>query len=106
MKQKMENTNLQFSLQTHTDANKQEFTVLYKNEAVCTCPFRVTTILPHPTLQGQAIINNPICSSQCQFFDLTENKLSLLCSKFSTFVEKNQKSAPNHSGGAAPLILL
>ena len=102
----MEKTNLQFSLQTHTDANNKAFDVLYKNEAVCTCPFRVTTILPHPTLQGQAIINNPICSSQCQFFDLTENKLSLLCSKLSTFVEKNKKSASNHSGGAAPLIVL
>lgn len=102
----MENTNLQFSLKTHTDANNQNFEVLYKNGKLCQCPFRIPAVLPHPTLQGQAIINNPICSSQCQFFDLQGNQLNLLCSDFTNFVEKQEKSGQTNAADRPPLFKL
>jgi hypothetical protein len=77
----------QFSISTEND-----ILILKKNEHHCSCPFRNPTILPHPTIQGQMVINNPLCTSRCQFFKLEDDVLFLSCSKSSILIEKEKKS--------------
>jgi len=76
----------------YTLSKEDDVFFLKKNEHICSCPFRNPTILPHPTIQGQMIINNPLCTSRCQFFKLEDNVLFLSCSKSSILIEKEKKS--------------
>lgn len=73
--------------------------ILKKRGAACSCPFRNPVLLPHPTISGQVAINNPICSSACQFFDVMDEKedivvIDLLCADktISALIEKEKKS--------------
>ena len=97
----MTETNLvKFTLTNEKNGNGSESLVLRKNGNVCTCPFRNPTILPHPSIQGQMIIQNPICSDLCQFFTIKEENpvgavMDLSCSPkevFIALIEKEKKS--------------
>lgn len=99
----MTNTKVnKFSLTSEKNGNGSESLVLRKNGNICSCSFRNPTILPHPTIQGQMIIQNPICSDLCQFFtyllkEESEEKaiLNLSCSnlpEFEVLIEKEKKS--------------
>jgi hypothetical protein len=70
--------------------------ILKKNDVPCSCPFRNPTILPHPTIQGQMVINNPLCTSRCQFFDFDEKEdlvfTSCTNTPFTILIEKEKKS--------------
>ena len=97
----MTETNLKnFSLTSEKNGNGSESLVLRKNGNVCSCPFRNPTILPHPSIQGQMIIQNPICSDLCQFFTILEQNpegavIDLSCSHkeaFIALIEKEKKS--------------
>ena len=91
-------------LQKYSIAIEADRMILQKNGTACSCPFRNPVLLPHPTLSGQLVINNPICSSACQFFDVEitkyinstplEGELLLSCSntKFEVLIEKEKKS--------------
>lgn len=91
-----------FSMTTDTKIQKYSIAldadrmILKKNEAACSCPFRNPVLLPHPTLSGQLVINNPICSSACQFFDFDEAEslvfLSCTNTPFPVLLEKIKKS--------------
>lgn len=85
-----------FTLTSEKNGNGTESLVLRKNGNICSCPFRNPTILPHPSIQGQMIIQNPICSDLCQFFDIdeTENLVFLSCTNtpFPLLIEKEKKS--------------
>lgn len=85
-----------FTLTSEKNGNGTESLVLRKNGNICSCPFRNPTILPHPSIQGQMIIQNPICSNLCQFFDIdeTENLVFLSCTNtpFPLLIEKEKKS--------------
>jgi hypothetical protein len=91
-----------FTLTSEKNGNGSESYVLRKNGNICSCPFRNPTILPHPSIQGQMIIQNPICSDGCQFFEIQtieENTvvavIDLSCSKklvFTALIEKEKKS--------------
>jgi hypothetical protein len=98
-----------FTLTSEKNGNGSESYVLRKNDNICSCPFRNPTILPHPSIQGQMIIQNPICSDGCQFFTIidrsaekgldnkpTEPKLTLhlSCSDawLEILIEKEKKS--------------
>jgi hypothetical protein len=94
-----------FTLTSEKNGNGSESLVLRKNGIICSCPFRNPTILPHPSIQGQMIIQNPICSDGCQFFDFEttyyinndpiKGELNLLCSKTKlakVLIEKEKKS--------------
>ena len=91
-----------FTLTSEKNGNGSESLVLRKNGNVCSCPFRNPTILPHPSIQGQMIIQNPICSDLCQFFGINEKKtceigevITLSCSQkleFIALIEKEKKS--------------
>jgi hypothetical protein len=74
--------------------------ILQKNGDACSCPFRNPVLLPHPTISGQLVINNPICSSACQFFDFdeVESLVFLSCSDtpFPVLLEKEKKSDNSH----------
>jgi len=55
---------------------------LHKKEAVVQCIYKMPTMLPHPTISGQAIIQNPICCNNCPMFELKEGlfaELTLHC---------------------------
>lgn len=45
------------------------------------CPFRNPVILPHPQLQGQAVVSQPVCNENCQFFveDINLQKVWMNC---------------------------
>jgi hypothetical protein len=91
------NTNVQnFTLTSEKNGSGAESLVLRKNGNICSCPFRNPTILPHPTLSGQAVVQNPICSDGCQFFDIdeAENLVFLSCTNtpFPVLIEKEKKS--------------
>lgn len=90
----MEQTNV-FTISTQLDAERNIIHILKKNSTVCQCAFRQPTILPHPTLQGQAILNNPICTSSCMFFNLQGNQLNLLCADFTEMVEIEKDKPKN-----------
>jgi hypothetical protein len=75
-----------FTLATQKDAKNTTY-FLKKNGMICFCPFRQKTILPHPTLQNQIVIENPACTNACQFFNLQGNQLNLLCADFTEMVE-------------------
>ena len=85
----------QFSLSIEDDV-----LILKKNEHHCSCPFRNPTILPHPTIQGQMVINNPLCTSRCQFFDFDEKENLVFTSctdtPFPVLIE-NIKKKSDHS---------
>lgn len=85
-----------FTLTSEKNGNGTESLVLRKKGNICSCPFRNPTILPHPSIQGQMIIQNPICSDLCQFFDIdeTENLVFLSCTNtpFPLLIEKEKKS--------------
>ena len=84
-----------FTLTSEKNGNGTESLVLRKNGNICSCPFRNPTILPHPSIQGQMIIQNPICSDLCQFFDIiSETEINLVCSNtsFEVLIEKEKKS--------------
>jgi hypothetical protein len=92
-------------LQKYSIALDADRMILQKNGAACSCPFRNPVLLPHPTLSGQLVINNPICSSACQFFDfeatyyvnstIEKGTLELSCSSKKldeVLIEKEKKS--------------
>jgi len=89
-----------FTLTSEKNGNGSESYVLRKNGNICSCPFRNPTILPHPSIQGQMIIQNPICSDGCQFFEIKEENpvgavIDLSCSQkpvFIALIEKEKKS--------------
>lgn len=85
-----------FTLTSEKNGNGSESYVLRKNGNICSCPFRNPTILPHPSIQGQMIIQNPICSDGCQFFemDAIEGIVFLSCTphSFKVLIEKEKKS--------------
>lgn len=102
-----------FSLTSEKNGNGSESLVLRKNGNVCSCSFRNPTVLPHPTIQGQMIIQNPICSDLCQFFTIKEENpvgavISLCCSHktdFIALIEKEKKSDNTSPKGTNLLIL-
>jgi len=74
-------------------------TVLKKDANVCLCPFRTPYYTPS-SIQGQMNINQPICSSGCQFFEIQEKQgiapeviVNLECAKF--YVMASIEKAPN-----------
>ncbi len=89
-----------FTLTSEKNGSGSESLVLRKNGNICSCPFRNPTILPHPSIQGQMIIQNPICSDGCQFFEIKEENpvgavIDLSCSQkpvFIALIEKEKKS--------------
>jgi hypothetical protein len=98
-----------YSLTTEKNTATDEVLVLRKNGKICSCAYRNPVILPHPNIQGQMIIQNPVCSDGCQFFTIidrsaergldnkpTEPKLTLhlSCSDawLEVLIEKEKKS--------------
>ena len=85
-----------FTLTSEKNGNGSESLILRKDGNICSCPFRNPTILPHPSIQGQMVIQNPICSDGCQFFDIdeAENLVFLSCTNtpFPILIEKEKKS--------------
>jgi hypothetical protein len=51
---------------------------LHKKDNVAQCIYKMPTMLPHPNIQGQVIIQNPICCDNCPMFELTEGLFSQL----------------------------
>jgi hypothetical protein len=83
-------------LQKYSIAIEADRMILEKNGIACSCPFRNPVLLPHPSLAGQVVMNNPICSSACQFFDFDEAEslvfLSCTNTPFPVLIEKEKKS--------------
>jgi len=106
-------TNLtNFAVISEQNANGSETYLLKKNGSICTCPFRNPVILPHPSIQGQMVIQNPVCSEACQFFEVYEKKdntvvLDLICTNrpITALIEKEKKS-DNTSPKDSNLIIL
>lgn len=62
----------------------------------CECPFRNPVILPHPQINGQAVVVQPQCNERCQFwielhFD-TNTTVELLCSQSKMHVKPSDPS--------------
>lgn len=59
--------------------------ILCLNDQPVLCIYKTPTVLPHGTIQGQAVIFNPVCSDHCPMFNLIGtgifNKLKLECTK-------------------------
>jgi len=98
-----------FTLTSEKNGSGTETNILRKNGNICSCPFRNPVILPHPSIQGQMVIQNPVCSDGCQFFDIdkTENLVFLSCTNtpFPLLIEKEKKS-DNTSPKDSNLIIL
>jgi hypothetical protein len=58
--------------------------VLFNDHGMVPCIYKNPTVLPHPQIAGQVIINNPACSDHCPMFNLTPGlfgKLKFECTK-------------------------
>ena len=53
--------------------------VLMLNDSPAPCPFRNPFIMPHPQIQGQAVLNVPTCDSSCIFFKANEKEVVVQC---------------------------
>lgn len=75
--------------------------ILHKDGNIQPCAFRMPTMLPHPTIQGQAIIQQPACGTNCQLFTLHEEKAVLHCAgQHAVFLQKGkEKSGIKPSAG-------
>ncbi len=66
--------------------------ILHKDGNIQCCAFSMPTMLPHPTIQGQAIIQQPACGTNCQLFTLHEEKVVLHCAgQHEVFLQKDKK---------------
>jgi hypothetical protein len=58
--------------------------VLFNDHGMVPCIYKNPTVLPHPQIAGQVIINNPACCDHCPMFNLTPGlfgKLKFECTK-------------------------
>lgn len=46
---------------------------LHKKDAIVQCIYKSPVVLPHPTITGQAIVQNPICCDNCPMFEYNGN---------------------------------
>jgi hypothetical protein len=61
-----------------------EVNILYCNDTPTQCIYKMPVMLPHPNIQGQVIIQNPVCSDNCPMFNFTPGlfgKLKFECTK-------------------------
>lgn len=60
----------------------------------CECPFRNPVILPHPQINGQAVVVQPQCNERCQFFYVVDYSnrqiVDLMC------IEPNPEIRPSN----------
>lgn len=74
--------------------------ILTKNGQPQPCAYVPPVLLPHPNIQGQAIIHTKACGTNCQLFETSDNVVKLHCAKFEFFLQKGEKkSGINPSGG-------
>ena len=77
----MENKNVKSKFNIRVINN--ENTLFCDNDPVY-CIYKLPTVLPHPQIQGQAVIIAPYCSDKCPMFNLTPGlfgKLRFECTK-------------------------
>jgi len=48
-------------------------------------------MLPHPQLSNQAIIQSPLCGTNCQLFSLQDDIATFHCCSHSILLEKGEK---------------
>lgn len=68
-----------FNIRTLQNAN-----ALFCDDEPILCIYKVQNMLPHPQIQGQAVIITPYCSDRCPMFNLTPGlfgKLKFECTK-------------------------
>jgi hypothetical protein len=51
--------------------NSNEVNILYCKDSPVQCIYKMPVMLPHPVIQGQVIIQNPVCSDNCPMFKLS-----------------------------------
>jgi hypothetical protein len=74
--------------------------ILTRNGQPQPCAFVPPVLLPHPSLQAQAVIHTKACGTNCQFFETSDNIVKLHCSKHEFFLQKDkEKSGINPAGG-------
>jgi hypothetical protein len=78
----MSNNNVKskFNIRSIQNAN-----TLFCDDQPVPCIYKVPTVLPHPQIQGTAVITMPYCSDQCPMFNLTPGlfgKLRFECTKY------------------------
>jgi hypothetical protein len=64
--------------------NANNVNILYCHDTPAQCIYKMPVMLPHPQIQGQVIIQNPVCSDNCPMFNLTPGlfgKLKFECTK-------------------------
>jgi hypothetical protein len=73
--------------------------ILHRDEMPITCAFRMPVMLPHPQLANQAIIQNPLCGTNCHLFNVQDDVVTLHCSKHEILLQKgNQKDGTCAAG--------
>ena len=74
--------------------------VLTNNGQPQPCAFVPPVLLPHPSLQAQAVIHTKACGTNCQLFEVSDEIATLHCSKLELFLQKEtEKSGINPAGG-------
>lgn len=49
--------------------------VLHYFDMPVQCTYRMPVMLPHPSISGQAVINQAVCCETCPFFNLKQDGL-------------------------------
>jgi hypothetical protein len=92
--------------------NIQKFTVkqingdfiLHKNDSPMPCAYRMPVMLPHPQLSNQAIIQSPLCGTNCQLFSLQNDIATFHCCNHSILLEKGTKKDGTCAAGTSDFL--
>ena len=72
--------------------NSTEINLLTFDQVPVPCIYKNPVMLPHPRIQGQVIIENPLCGSHCPMFQLFGDKLTFGCTKVNISVINEEKT--------------
>jgi len=87
------------NLRNFTVKQINEDLILHRNEIPVSCAYRMPVVLPHPQFANQAIIQNPLCGTNCHLFNVQDDVATLHCAKHEILLQKGtQKDGTSAAG--------
>lgn len=90
----------QANIRKYAIEEQNGYLVLTNNGHSQPCAFVPPVLLPHPSLQAQAVIHTKACGTNCHLFEVSDEIATLHCCKLEIFLQKDtEKSGINPAGG-------
>jgi hypothetical protein len=78
--------------------------ILHRDEMPITCAYRMPVVLPHPQLANQAIIQNPLCGTNCHLFEVQDDIATMHCCKHSILLQKGTQKDGTRAAGTSDFL--